>query len=172
MKFKVPSVHAKAIALVGLSLQESWNVPNAELIMYCFCTPESANGFCIHFCLIPMGIHWPPQKHLLLNIRELMWWPEIWWMKVIQPDEMNLHCWMLSNKMNFMDGMNVDLMWCHRSCGMEWHLKPDGLMSWVQIRWLFMNEINPIKFIEFDGWMWSYQLEMSWNNHTGANGGN
>jgi hypothetical protein len=57
-------VHAKAIALVGLSLQESWNVPNAELIMYYFCTPESANGFCIHFCLIPVGIHWPPQKNL------------------------------------------------------------------------------------------------------------
>jgi hypothetical protein len=77
-----------------------------------------------------------------------------------------------SNKMNFMDGMNVDWMWCHRSCGMEWHLKADGLMSWVRIKCLFVNEINPIKFIEFDGWMWSYELEMSWNNHTGANGGN
>jgi hypothetical protein len=31
---------------------------------------------------------------------------------------------------------------------------------------------QPIKFIEFEGWMWSYELEMSWNNHTGANGGN
>ncbi len=79
---------------------------------------------------------------------------------------------MSSNKMNFMDGINVDWMWCHWSCGMEWHLKADGLMSWVQIKWLFMNEINPIEFIEFDGWMWSYELEMSWNNHTGATGGN
>jgi hypothetical protein len=55
-------VHAKAIALVGLSLQESWNVPNAELIMYCFCTSESANGFCIH---------WPPQKNLFAECKRV-----------------------------------------------------------------------------------------------------
>jgi len=149
----------------GMSPMQSWSC-------IFFCTSESANGFLFTFALSLWGIHWLPQKNLLLNVKELMWWQEIWWMKVIQPDEMNLHCWMSYNKMNFIDGMNVDWMWCHQSCGIPWHLKPDGVMSWVQINLLFMNEINPIKFIEFDGWMWSYELEMSWNNHTGANGGN
>jgi len=50
-------VHAKAIALVGLhlSLQESWNVPNAELIMYFFLHIRVSKWVPFHFCLVPVG---------------------------------------------------------------------------------------------------------------------
>jgi hypothetical protein len=65
-------VHAKAIALVGLqlSLQESWNVPNAELII--FCTSESANGFVFTFALSLWVFTGLPSKIFLLNVNELM----------------------------------------------------------------------------------------------------
>jgi hypothetical protein len=28
-----------------------------------------------------------------------------------------------------------------------------------------------MKSTQSNGWIWSYELEMSWNNHTGATGG-
>jgi hypothetical protein len=45
-------VHAKTIALVGLqlSLQESWNVPNADLIIYFFAHQSQQMG---SFSLLP-----------------------------------------------------------------------------------------------------------------------
>jgi hypothetical protein len=72
VKFKVPSVHAKAIALVGLSLQESWNVPNAELIMYCFAHQSQQMAFVFTFALSLWVFTGLPRKIFLLNVKELM----------------------------------------------------------------------------------------------------
>lgn len=148
----------------GMSPMQSWSS-----IFFAHQSQQMSSFSLLHY---PCGYSLASPEKSFAECKRVNVMTGVWWMKVIQPDEMNLHCWMSSTKMNFMDGMNVDWMWCHQSCGMEWHLKADGLMSWVQISWFFMNVINPIKFIEFDGWMWSYELEMSWNNHTCANGGN